>query len=221
MRYLIVFIFAIVLAGCGKEKIPPPPTAHALLVKKLFKNLARKEHKEAIKRIQKVHALDPSNDFLIQLEEREFCNYYIKQAQKQIDANKLSQAMSTIDTARKKYALNRNLLAAQEELMLLQELQRHIKLLNSAVSSQEMNLQINAISQLLKKHPDGKILLPVLRKKMVNAFRQNLYEQKRARFDLLCDLKTVRSAEHPDQSLNNALTAVLAVANAAATEIKD
>ena len=39
------------------------------MVKKLFNNLAQKNHKTAVKRIQKLRALDTANEFLIQLEE--------------------------------------------------------------------------------------------------------------------------------------------------------
>jgi len=221
MRYLIVFIFAIVLTGCGKKEVPPPPTAHALLVKKLFYNLAQKDHEAAVKRIGKVRALNTSNEFLIQLEEREFCNHYIKQAQKQLDANNLPGALSTISAARKKYPLNLNLLATNTELDQLSKLQKHIKLLNSAGSSEEMKTQIDAIALFIKKYPSGKILRPLLREKMLLAFKQKLYEQQRARFDLICDIKSAYSTGNPDQSLTNTLLAVLAKSNAATVNKKE
>jgi hypothetical protein len=215
MRYLIAFIFIIALCGCGKNKVPPPPTAHTLLVKKLFYNLEKKEHEAAVKRIEKVRVLDTSNEFLIQMEEREFCNHYIKLAQKQIDANNILKATAIIASARKRYPLNLNLLAIYTKLNHLSELKKHIDLLNSAISSNEMNLQINAIAQFIKKYPEGKILIPPLRKKILRAFKQKLYEQQRARFDLLCDIKTARDAKVPDESLSNTLLAILAKDNAA------
>jgi hypothetical protein len=221
MRYLIVFIFTIILTGCGKEEIPPPPTAHALLAKKLFDNLERKNHEAAVKRIQKVRAIDSSNEFLVQLEEREYCNHYIEQVQKQLDANNLPQALSKITEARKKYPLNHNLLAIDEELKQLRKLQTHIRLLNTATSSREMNIQINAISQFIKKYPAGKALLPLLRKRIKKAFKQKLYERERARFDLLCDLKAARDTETPDQNLNDTLIAVLTADNAATVNKKE
>lgn len=221
MRYLIIFIFAIALTGCGKKEIPQPPTAHALLVKKLFNNLAKKEHEAAVKRIEKVRALDTSNEFLLQLEEREFCNHYIKQAQKQLDANNIPKAISIISIAREKYPLNLNLLAINTELDQLSKLQKHIKILNSASSSRKMNTQINAIAMFIKKYPAGKVLRPLLRKKILLAFKQKLYEQQRSRFDLLCDIKTAHSAATPDQSLNSTLLAILARSNASTVNKKE
>ena len=215
MRYLIAFIFTLGLVGCGKKEIPPPPMAHALLVKKMFNNLSKKQHDPAVKRIQKVRALAPSNEFLIQLEERESCNKHIRKAQKLLDAGKVSQALTAINTARHLYPLNRNLLAIQMELIQLEGLQKHIKLLNAARSSKEMNLQINAIALFIKKYPDGKALRPLLRKKILQSFKQKLHEEERARFDILCDLATARKTERPDQSLNNTLLAILNIANAA------
>ena len=218
MRYLITFIFIAGIAGlsgCGKKEIPPPPVTHTLLVKKLFDNIIRHQHKAAVKRIQKVRALDPSNEFLIQLEEREFCNYYIQQAQKLLDAGEITQTLAIITPAVKKYPLNRNLLAIQTELKQLKKLQQHIRLLNSAVSSREMNSQINAIALFIRNYPSSKILRPLLRKKILLAFKMKLHEQERARFDLLCDLETVRRAKNVDRNLNDALLAVLSVANAA------
>ena len=214
MRYLIVFIFVLGLVGCGEEKIPPPPTAHALLVKKMFNNLAKKQYDPAVKRIQKVRALSPSNEFLIQLEEREFCNNHILKIQKQLDAGKISKALAIINTARHSYPLSRNLLAIQIELLQLEELQEHIKLLNSASSSKEMNLQINAIATFIKKYPEGNILRSIFRKKVLQSFKRKLYEQERARFDILCDLATIRKAEVIDQSLSNTLLVILNTANA-------
>jgi len=215
MRYLIALIFVIMLSGCNEKKIPPPPTAHALLVKNLFYNLEKKEHEAAAKRIEKVRVLDTSNEFLLQMEEREFCNHYIKLAQKQIDANNISKAAAIITTARKRYPLDLNLLAIYTKLNHLSELKKHIDLLNSAVSSKEMNLQINAIAQFIKKYPEGEVLRPLLRKKILRAFKQKLYEQQRARFDLLCDIKTAREAKIPDESLSGTLLAILAKDNAA------
>ncbi len=221
MRYLIVFIFAIIVFGCGKKEIPPPPTTHALLVKNLFYNLAKKEHEAAVKRIEKVRVLDTSNEFLIQMEEREFCNHYIKLAQKEINGNNISKATAIIAVARKRYPLNFNLLETYTKLNHLTELKKHIDLLNSAASSKKMNLQINAISQFIKKYPEGKVLRPLLRKKILYAFKQKLYEQQRARFDLLCDIKTARDAKVPDDSLNNTLLAILAKDNASTVNKKE
>jgi len=215
MRYLIAFIFVIGLVGCNEKKIPPPPTAHALLAKNLFNNLSRKQHDPALKRIQKVRALAPTNEFLIQLEEREFCNNYIRKAQKLLDTGKVSQALAIINTSRRNYPLNRNLLAIQLELMQLEGLQKRIKRLNSARSSREMNLQINAIAQFIKKYPRSKVLRPLLRKEILLSFKKKLHEEERARFDILCDLATARKRERLDQSLNNTLLAVLDIANAA------
>jgi len=221
MRYLIAFIFAIGLVGCGKEEIPPPPTAHALLVKNLFDNLSKRQHDPAVKRIQKVRALAPANEFLIQLEEREFCNNHIRKAQKLLDVGKVSQALTVVNSTRHKYPLNRNLLAIQIELIQLEGLQKRIKLLNAARSSKEMNLQINAIAQFIKKYPEGKVLRPLLRKKILQSFKQKLYEEERARFDILCDLATARKAERLDQSLNNTLLAIVNIANAATVNKKE
>ena len=221
MRYFIIFIFAVLLTGCGKEEVPPPPTAHAFLVKKLFNDLAQKEHKTAVKRIQKLRALDTANEFLIQLEEREFCNNYITQAQKELNENNISQAIATISKTRKKYPLNRNLLAIQTELVQLNELRKYIKRLNSAASAREMNVQIDAVAKFIKKYPEGKILSPDLRKKILKAFKQKLYEQERARFDLLCDLNAARKSKRPDQNLNATLLATLATANAATINKKE
>lgn len=221
MRYIIVFIFAVILCGCDKEEVPPPPTAHAILVKNLFYNLEKKEHDAAVKRIEKVRVLDTSNEFLLQMEEREFCNSHIIQAQKQIDANNVAKAAAIIAVARKKYPLNLNLLAIHTKLTDLSTLQNHIKLLDSAVSSDEMNLQINAVEKFIQKYPEGKILRPLLRKRMLLAFKQKLYEQQRARFDLLCDIKTAYDAKVPDESLKSTLLAVLANDNAKTVNKKE
>jgi tetratricopeptide (TPR) repeat protein len=216
MRYLIVFIFTalfIGLAGCGKEDAPPPPTAHALLVKKLFYNLSKGQYDEALKRIEKVQALDPANEFLPQFEEVVYCNSRILEVQKLLDANKVSEALKIIKITRKKYPLNRNMIAIESELELLAGLQENIKALHAAESSDEMNRRINAIAETIKKYPDVEVLSPSLRLKMKEAFRKRLYEEERARIDLLCDLAAVRKAERFEQSLNDTLMAMLTVDN--------
>ncbi|MDD5698625.1 MAG: hypothetical protein PHH77_08410 [Victivallaceae bacterium] len=204
-----------VLAGCGKKPVPPPPSAHLLLVQNLFAALNAQQHDTACKRVQKLRALAPANEFLIQLEEREFCNYQIQQAQKRLDAGDIAQTLEIIGRARKKYSLNHNLLAVQTEIKQLSELQEHIKLLNSVASSKAMEAQINSIARFIRSCPAAQVLSPLLRKKMVQAFKRKLYEQECARFDLLCDLATARRAKKPDPGLIDTLLAVLTVANAA------
>ena len=216
MRYFSALIFAAlftVLAGCGDKKPPPPPTAHVLLVKKLFNNLSRNQHIAAYKRVQKVRALDPNNEFLIQMEEREYCNAQVESAQKMLDVNQVSNALDIIKKARLKFPLNRNLLAAENDLKTLQSLKGHIKLLNIATTSRQMNIQINSINNIIKKYPSAKALTPLLRKKLKLAFKLNLEEEERARFDLLCDLQSVRSAKRPNPSLSATLEAILKVDN--------
>jgi predicted small lipoprotein YifL len=216
MRYFSALIFAAlltVLAGCGDKKPPPPPTAHVLLVKKLFENLAKHQHTAAYKRVQKVRALDPGNEFLIQIEEREYCNSEIEKAQKMLDKNRVKDALSLIKEARKKLPLNRNLLAVENELKMLQDIKEHIKLLNIATTSRQMNLQINYINNIIKKYTPAETLTPLLRKKIKLAFKTSLAEKERARFDLLCDLRNVRNAKRPNASLSSTLEAVLKVDN--------
>ena len=216
MRYFSALIFAAmlaVLAGCGDKKPPPPPTAHVLLVKKLFDNLSKGQHIAAYKRVQKVRALDPNNEFLIQMEEREYCNAQVEAAQKMLDANQVSSALDIIKKARLKFPLNRNLLAAENDLKILQALKGHIKLLNVATTSQQMNTQIDNINNIIKKYPSAKTLTPFLRKKIKLAFKTNLAEKERARFDLLCDIKSVHNAKRPNPNLSSALKAALKVAN--------
>ncbi|MFA6717428.1 MAG: hypothetical protein WC082_01180 [Victivallales bacterium] len=216
MKYFIVFIIAVIsaaLTGCGKKEAPPPPTAHALLVKNLFYNLSKNQYDMAIKRIEKVQALDPANEFLPQFEEVVFCNSRVQEAQKLFDANKISEAAKIITATRKKYPLNRNLMEIENELKLLDILQTNIKKLHSAASSDEMNRQISAITETIKKYPDAGTLAPVLRIKMKEAFIRKLYEKERARFDLLCDIAAGREAKRFEQNLDNTLLAALAVDN--------
>ena len=218
MRYFLTLIFTVlltVLTGCGDKKPPPPPTAHVLLVKKLFENLSKKQHTAAYKRVQKVRALDPSNEFLIQMEEREFCNSEIEKAQKMLDENQVNHALAIVKKAQVKFPLNRNLLAAENDLKMLQELKGYIKLLNIATTSREMNIQISNINNIIKKYPSAKTLTPLLRKKIKLAFTTSLIEKERARFDLLCDLKAARSAKIQNASLNAILEAILKVDNEA------
>jgi hypothetical protein len=216
IRYFILCILAaglLIIAGCGKEEIPPPPSTHALLVKNLFINLDKKQHKIATTRIQKVKALSPNNEFLIELEEREFCNHYIKRAQNSLDNGDIAGALKEIELALKQYALNRNLLTIQKELIKLKEIKQHIKLMNTATTSKDMNLQINQLIACIRTYPKAKALQPLLRTKVIKAFKMKLAEEKRARFDLLCDLKSAQQSNSKDESLKQTLRASLTAAN--------
>lgn len=213
MKYSAVFIFAALLAGCGKKEAPPPPTAHALLVKKLFQNLSKDQYDTALKRIEKVQALDPANEFIPQFEEVVYCNSRLLEAQKRLDANKISGALKIIQSTRKKYPLNRNLIAVENELKLLDSLQKNVKGLHAANSSDEMNRQINAISETIKKYPDVKPLEPFLQNKIKEASARRLREEERARLDLLCDIAAGRKAKRFEENLDATLLAILAVDN--------
>jgi tetratricopeptide (TPR) repeat protein len=224
IRYFVLHILAIgliVITGCKKEEIPPPPSTHTLLVKNLFINLDKQQHEIAVKRIQKVRALSPNNEFLIQMEERELCNYYIKKAQEKLDIGDIDSALAEIKKALQQYALNRNLLSIQKELMTLKEIKQHIELMNAAATSKDMNLQINQIVACIRNYPKAKDLQPMLRKKVLEAFKMKLAEEKRARFDLLCDLKSAQESVKKDESLNQTLRALLDVANSQAVNKSD
>lgn len=221
MRYLIFIVIAIALAGCGKQKAPAPPVAHTLLVKKLFRNLANNQHELAYKRVQKVQALAPADEFLIQMEEREYCNYMIKKAQLELNKGNTQKSQEVIEDARIQYPLNRHLIKISNELKNLASLQKNVELLNKAASSSEMNKTISRIEKIIKRYPAAKELRPLLRKQILKAFNMNLYEKQRARFDLLCDLHTIRNEKYVDQGLADTLKAMLIISNEATINPKE
>jgi hypothetical protein len=197
-NYLYILGLAVILlsAGCGKNDVPDPPTAYNQLVIGLFKDLAAKDYRGAANKASKLKALDTENAFLNQLIENELSNYYINQAQKQLNEGKLADAQNTISAGRSKYPFNQNLIKAEVFLKQVSELAVKIKSISVPFSSEELQKDIKAIEKLQKSIPEAKIFNKILKQKSKLAKAMAAREERRARFSLLCDLKDQEKQNH-------------------------
>jgi heme oxygenase len=190
-NYLYILGLAVILisAGCGRNDVPDPPTAYNQLVIGLFKDLDAKDYRAAANKASKLKALDPENAFLNQLIENELSNYYIKQAQKKLNAGKLAAAQDIISAGRSKYPFNQNLIKTEAYLKQVSELAVKVKSISVPFSSEELQRNIKAIEKLQKSIPEAKSLNKILKQKSEQAKAMAKREERRARFSLLCDLK--------------------------------
>ncbi|MCP3968616.1 MAG: hypothetical protein GY750_20065 [Lentisphaerae bacterium] len=191
---LIITAFSaltILSGGCGNEKVPDPPLTRTKIVISLFNNLEKKQYKRSVRQIEKLQALDPDSIFLHQLKESELSNQYTKQAQVFLAQGKLQDAVGIIKKGRDEYPFNDNLIQAENKLTKLLLLNKYIDNVEQSKNADALEINLNATKKLLSEIPNGKKLQPFIRRELIRAHKLKMRESAMARFDLLCDIKTM------------------------------
>ncbi|QSH42462.1 hypothetical protein P0136_02640 [Lentisphaerota bacterium ZTH] len=200
--YNILMITAIVAttilaAGCGRNKAPDPPLARTRIVISLFDNLRKKQYQNSVQQIDRLQALDPESVFLHQLKESELSNQYMEQAQIELGKGNLQAAVNIIDKGRNQYPFNDNLIQAENKLSKLIMLNKYIAEAQAARDADTLETILNNTKKLLTQIPNGERLQKFIRLELIRAHKLQKREAALARFDLLCDIKTMRNKKDP------------------------
>lgn len=217
MRYrlLIICIACMtIFGGCKKTETPDPPTAYNRLLIGMFKSLDKNQHLAAAEKIAKLKPLDPENVFLNKLEESEISNYYIDQAQTELNQGRLDEAIKIISQAREKYPFNKNLDDSAKQLQMLDVLNSKISSMQNPQSADDLNACIKTVRNIIKTYPAATVLEPILQKKQHLAKTMELKENSRAKFSLLCDIAEMKTLNNP---IAETMTAQFQVENNSST----
>ena len=130
------------LASCSKPA-PETPMERSRVLLRLFGNLDRQEHDEALKNIETYRNLDSTNLFLSDLEHIVRSNGVIASAREKLEAGDLSGAAADLDAYCLKYGdINESVTDAKEKVDLLLEAQR----LNDKLLAAEFSDDIRAVA---------------------------------------------------------------------------
>ena len=137
------------ISGCGKRQAPPAPKNRPELINDTLNVLKERQHEVALKKIERLRELEPTNVFLANLEILERNNSIITEAQREIDKYDLKKALAVINDGIKKYGRHKDLMNASKKLSLaskIEDLLEKIKNPRDALSLRNAATHLKKIS---------------------------------------------------------------------------
>lgn len=188
----IIIFFSIsmfFISGCGKSKrIPEPPTVETNLVYEFFSALKAKDYQMAEQKIKMLRALNPKDVYLANIQEQIEMNLCVTKAQNLLNAQKLDDAIASIQveiTARGREPI---LLESQDMLNTLKKIEELTSELAQAQSSKAMAVASAKLNKVIKDKPYSK-KLSTFAEKVLNEAKALLLKEKASSLeDLRADI---------------------------------
>jgi len=95
------------LAGCSERK--EPPLARLELVSRFFDSVRKRDFETAARQGQKLYAMDRNNEFLLHLITIHESNFFLRQAQKELNSGNVDGALRVLAEGSRNYPDNRTL----------------------------------------------------------------------------------------------------------------
>ncbi len=161
LRFLSFFIAAAIIlscilsgAGCRRDNEVQVPSTRSNLLLDIIRALDRKDYKDASAKLERYKALDPSNEFIPQMERILHTNAYILQANEKIARNDINGASNCIDEAVRKLGGIPSLVQTRDQLRILTEVNSLLNLLNTPVSSPIMKASAEKLARYCEASPE-------------------------------------------------------------------
>lgn len=186
---LVALAFIVLFPSCKKNQTAPdPPLSKGRLVIDLYRSLSKGDHASALKKIEKLRVLEPSNVFLAILENSEKDNILISDAQNQLNAGKLEEAEEITKKAIQKQGLNETVSSLRKELSTIRKIKISVeKLTGNDLDSLEMAKNAVALTESVKNYAPAGFLLDFAAMKLEEARELYRWESLRALEDLKAD----------------------------------
>ncbi len=197
---LAAAVLSLLLAsGCGKKaEVYDPPNSRAELVIELNKALLRKDHASAVKKVERLRKLDPSNVFLANLEISERNNGIIAEAQELLDKGDYDSAARRIGESMKSFGMQESLSAAKAELDKAAEIAGILSLFESGDYDSTKLARCSArLKEFSSASKDAQIFLPLAEDRLKEAAVLQDWERERTAEDLLSDYDMLLAAKDP------------------------
>lgn len=153
MKKIILLFFcaaAFFWGGCKKHRGAEDPIAQNRLFIRLFDAMRNDQPSEAAACAEKIRALDPKNEFLPELIERQQCNAILKKAQGELARGDFAAAAAILENAVLQHPFSRDL---QEELARVNKLIQMKELLARLKRSDDPETTLSLIDEAEKLLP--------------------------------------------------------------------
>jgi len=168
------------ISGCGKKQAPTPPKNRPELINDTLNVLKERQHEVALKKIERLRELEPTNVFLANLEILERNNAIIAEAQQEIDKYNLKKALSIINDGIKKFGRHKDLMNASKKLSLaskIEDLLEKFKDPQDALALRQTAIHLKKISE---KYNSAKPFTPIAERYLKLADKMEKWEKQEA-----------------------------------------
>jgi hypothetical protein len=166
--------------GCGRQQAPSPPKTRPELINDTLNVLKHKEHDIALKKIERLRELEPTNVFLANLEILEKNNAIISHAQEEVNKFNLQKALDTINEGIKKYGRHKDLLKAQKKLAVAAKIESILNKFKQPKDSNHLRKAATVLKEISLKYPPAKPFTAVAEQQLKKSKRMKKWEEQEA-----------------------------------------
>ena len=173
-------LILLVNVGCGRQDAPSPPKTRPELINDTLNVLKNKEHDVALKKIQRLRELEPTNVFLANLEILEKNNSIISHAQDEVNKFNLQKALDIINEGIKKYGRHKDLLKAQKKLSVAAKIESLLEKFKNPRDSVHLKKSAQVLKEISLKYPPAKPFLALAEEQEKKAQLMEKWENQEA-----------------------------------------
>ena len=130
------------LVGCSKHK--EPPLERLELVSRFFDSVRKRDFETAARQGQKLYAMDRNNEFLLHLITIHESNFFLRQAQKELNSGNVDGALRVLAEGSRNYPDNRTLRMYRTRIIQLRNAKSLIGAMKSARGEAAMSAALTA-----------------------------------------------------------------------------
>ena len=130
------------LVGCSEHK--EPPLERLELVSRFFDSVRKRDFETAARQGQKLYAMDRNNEFLLHLITIHESNFFLRQAQKELNSGNVDGALRVLAEGSRRYPDNRTLRMYRTRIIQLRNAKSLIGAMKSARGEAAMSAALTA-----------------------------------------------------------------------------
>lgn len=181
LSLLILFAFSVfLLNGCGKKPPPDPPKSQPELILGILDALKNKQHQVALKKIERLRELEPTNVFVANLEILEKNNAIIALAQDEINDADLPGALEKVNEGIKKFGPHKNLVTASKKLAIATRISEILDVFKNPRDSAQLKRAALQLKDISTKYTPARPFLNLSEQKLKLAQKMDVWENRRA-----------------------------------------